>query len=148
MVSLQRLPMLVTWHGMEVDDARFFSRRAVRTFNVCCLRLSPVFACLVCPWLSRELESWSHVRVRRTIFSCDLGGRLTTRTCTADQDVCKLESTFFATSVALDQLFPNAYAVARAEICPSLFGLPGYLWVFQLFFNNREVHTVLGGYFK
>lgn len=26
MVSLQRLPMLVTWHGMEVDDARFFSR--------------------------------------------------------------------------------------------------------------------------
>jgi hypothetical protein len=29
MVSLQRLPMLPTRHSMEVDGARFFSRRAV-----------------------------------------------------------------------------------------------------------------------
>jgi hypothetical protein len=39
----------------------------------------------------------------------------------------ELESTFFAMSLALDQQFPNAYAVARAEICPSFFGFPGCL---------------------
>jgi hypothetical protein len=42
--------------------------------------------------------------------------------------LCKLESTFFATSAALGQQFPIAYAAARAEICPSFFGFPGYLW--------------------
>ena len=44
---------------------------------------------------------------------------------------CKLESTYFATSAALDDQFPNAYAFARAEIYPSFFGFPGCLWVFN-----------------
>jgi hypothetical protein len=55
-------------------------------------------------------------------------GVSTNETCTADR-LCKLESTSFATSAALDQQFPNAYAIARAEICPSFFGFPGCLWV-------------------
>ena len=80
MVSLQRWPMLPTRHSMEVDGARFFSRRAVRTFIVCSLcgfhsptpslRAFFIHGCHV---------NWSHVRVRRTISSCDLGGRLNKR---------------------------------------------------------------------
>lgn len=85
-VSLQRL--LPTRHGMEVDSARFFSRTAVRTFNVCSLcgfllpssRALSVHGCHV---------NWSHVRVRRTISSCDLGGRLRKRelVCVHDGEV-------------------------------------------------------------
>ncbi len=67
-VSLERL--LPTRHGMKVDSARFFSRRAVRTFNVCSLcgflgggppssRALSVHGCHV---------NWSHVRVRRNIL--------------------------------------------------------------------------------
>jgi hypothetical protein len=98
MVSLQRLPMLPTRQGMEVDSARSFSFREglyARSLSALSAAFSPSSRAL---FVHGCHVNWSHVRVRRTISSCDLGGgRLHKRelfACTADK-LCKLESTFF-----------------------------------------------------
>ena len=52
MVLLQRLPMVPTRDCMEIDDARFPSRRAVRTFNNMCSLRGILLSRLPVPYLS------------------------------------------------------------------------------------------------